>query len=281
MKTLGYYNGEIGELEELRVPMLDRACYFGDGVYDAAYTRNHKVYALREHIDRFYNSMSLLGIHLEMHPDDLETLIRDLVKKVDADEQFVYFQASRGTGLRSHAVTAPMNANLWIMLKPCPIRDTYKKANLLTVEDKRFLYCNAKTLNLIPTVLYSTEAENGGYDEAVLHRSGRVTECAHSNISILKDGVLYTAPADEYILAGIGRAHLMRKCLSFGIPVKEEPFTVSEMMEADEIIVTSAGSLCIAAGTIDGKPVGGKAPELLRRLQDSLMDDYFRATEKD
>jgi D-alanine transaminase len=53
------------------------------------------------------------------------------------------------------------------------------------------------------------------------------------------------------------------------------------MMEADEIIVTSAGSLCIAAGTIDGKPVGGKAPELLRRLQDSLMDDYFRATEKD
>ena len=281
MKTLGYYNGEIGELEELRVPMLDRACYFGDGVYDAAYTRNHKVYALREHIDRFYNSMSLLGIHLEMHPDDLETLIRDLVKKVDADEQFVYFQASRGTGLRSHAVTAPMNANLWIMLKPCPIRDTYKKANLLTVEDKRFLYCNAKTLNLIPTVLYSTEAENGGYDEAVLHRSGRVTECAHSNISILKNGVLYTAPADEYILAGIGRAHLMRKCLSFGIPVKEEPFTVSEMMEADEIIVTSAGSLCIAAGTIDGKPVGGKALELLRRLQDSLMDDYFRATEKD
>ncbi len=281
MKTLGYYNGEIGELEEIRVPMLDRACYFGDGVYDAAYTRNHKVYALREHVDRFYNSMALLGITLDMHPDDLEKLIRELVKKVDADEQFVYFQASRGTGLRSHAVTAPMNANLWIMLKPCPIRDTYKKANLLSVEDKRFLYCNAKTLNLIPTVLYSTAAENGGYDEAVLHRNGRVTECAHSNISILKNGVLYTAPADEYILAGIGRAHLIRKCKSFGIPVKEEPYMLSDLMEADEIIVTSAGSLCIAAGTVDGKPVGGKAPELLRRLQDSLMDDYFRATEKD
>ena len=281
MKTLGYYNGEIGELEEIRVPMLDRACYFGDGVYDAAYTRNHKVYALREHVDRFYNSMALLGITLDMHPDDLEKLIRDLVKKVDADEQFVYFQASRGTGLRSHAVTAPMNANLWIMLKPCPIRDTYKKANLLAVEDKRFLYCNAKTLNLIPTVLYSTEAENGGYDEAVLHRNGRVTDCAHSNISILKNGVLYTAPADEYILAGIGRAHLIRKCQAFGIPVKEEPYMLSDLMEADEIIITSAGSLCIAAGTVDGKPVGGKAPELLRRLQDALMDDYFRATEKD
>ena len=34
MKTLGYYNGRIGELDQMTVPMLDRACYFGDGVYD-------------------------------------------------------------------------------------------------------------------------------------------------------------------------------------------------------------------------------------------------------
>lgn len=46
MKNLGYYNGKIGPLEEMTVPMLDRACYFGDGVYDAAYSRNHIVYAL-------------------------------------------------------------------------------------------------------------------------------------------------------------------------------------------------------------------------------------------
>ena len=281
MKTLGYYNGEIGELEELRVPMLDRACYFGDGVYDVVYTRNHKPYALREHIDRLYASMAFLNIHLDMKPDDLEILIRELIKKVDADEQNVYFQVSRGTALRDHAVKERMNANLWIMLKPMPIRDTYKKIDLITLEDKRFLYCNMKTLNLIPAVLYSTAVESGGYDEAVLHRNGRVTECAHSNLSILKNGVLHTAPADEYILAGIGRAHLIRKCKAFGIPVKEEPFTLEEMMEADEIIVTSAGSLCIAAKTVDGKAVGGKAPALLKRLQDSLMEDYFRATEKE
>ena len=281
MKTLGYYNGVISELEDMRVPMLDRACYFGDGVYDATYSRNHKPYALGEHIERFYHSMSLLDICLDMKAEALEKLLCDLIKKVDDGSQFVYFQASRGTGLRSHAVTEGMNANLWVMLKPCEIRETYKKINLITVEDKRFLYCNAKTLNLIPTVLYSTKAENGGYDEAVLHRNGRVTECAHSNISILKDGVLRTAPADEYILAGIGRAHLMRKCESFGIPVLEEAFSVKEMMAADEIIVTSAGSLCIAAATIDGVPVGAKAPALLKRLQDSLMDDFFLATMPD
>ena len=281
MKNLGYYNGKYDLIENMTVPMNDRACYFGDGVYDVVYTRNHKPYALREHIDRLYKSMAILNIHLDMQPDDMEALICDLIKKVDADEQNVYFQVSRGTGLRDHAVKEAMSANLWIMLKPMPIRDTYKKANLISLEDKRFLYCNMKTLNLIPAVLYSTTVEGGGYDEAVLHRNGRVTECAHSNISILKDGVLRTAPADEYILAGIGRAHLIRKCKAFGIPVYEEPYTLDELMAADEIIVTSAGSLCIAAGTVDGIPVGGKAPELLRRLQDSLMADYFSATEKD
>ena len=64
MENLGYYNGKFGLLEEMTVPMLDRVCYFGDGVYDATYSRNHKIFALDEHIERFYNSAGLLGIKI-------------------------------------------------------------------------------------------------------------------------------------------------------------------------------------------------------------------------
>ena len=35
MKTLGYYNGKFDELDEMSIPMNDRVCWFGDGVYDA------------------------------------------------------------------------------------------------------------------------------------------------------------------------------------------------------------------------------------------------------
>ena len=35
MLNVGYYNGEIGALEEMKIPMMDRAVYFGDGCYDA------------------------------------------------------------------------------------------------------------------------------------------------------------------------------------------------------------------------------------------------------
>ena len=54
MENLGYYNGKFGPLEEMQVPMLDRVCFFGDGCYDATYSRNHVIYALDEHLDRFY-----------------------------------------------------------------------------------------------------------------------------------------------------------------------------------------------------------------------------------
>ncbi len=278
MKNLGYYNGKYDELEKMTVPMLDRACYFGDGVYDATYCRNYVIYALDEHIDRFYASAALLDIHIPHTKEELKGILCELVKKLDDGSQFVYIQASRGTGLRNHAYEEGGKANIWIMLKPQAPKDTYRRAKLITLEDRRFLYCNIKTLNLIPSVLYTEAAVKAGCDEAVLHRGDRVTECAHSNVSILKDGVLKTAPADEYILAGVARAHLIEMCRRFGVPVEEVPFTVSEMMGADEVIVTSSSLVCFAAEEIDGKPVGGRAPALLRQLQDALVKDFLEKT---
>ena len=65
MKNLGYYNGAWGEIETMSIPMSDRVCFFGDGVYDATYSRNYKIFAIDEHIDRFYNSATLLEIGLD------------------------------------------------------------------------------------------------------------------------------------------------------------------------------------------------------------------------
>ena len=54
MKTLGYYNGRYDEIENMHVPMTDRGCYFGDGCYDATFSRNYIIYNIDEHIDRFF-----------------------------------------------------------------------------------------------------------------------------------------------------------------------------------------------------------------------------------
>lgn len=159
MKNLGYYNGKYDEIEKMQIPMLDRVCWFGDGVYDATYAHNHIVFDMDAHLTRFYNSAKLLGMNIPIERDELDKLLRELVKKVDDGDQFVYMQVTRGNGLRGHIYPENMQGNLWITLTPCPVADTYKPIDVITYEDKRFYYCNCKTLNLIPSCLAATAAD--------------------------------------------------------------------------------------------------------------------------
>ncbi len=278
MKTLGYYNGTIGEIDELTVPMNDRASFFGDGVYDATYAHNHVIYCLEAHVDRFFRSMALVRMTPPWTREELMDLLRDLVRKVDSGDQFVYWQVTRGTAPRKHVFPAGP-VNLWVTLTPQTVEDTYRKLKLITAEDTRFLHCNIKTLNLLPNVLAAQRTAEAGADEAVFHRGEVVTECAHSNVHILKDGVLITHPADCYILPGIARQNLIGVCRRLGVPVEERAFTLEELFAADEVIVSSSGYFCMAACEIDGKPAGGKAPALLQSLQDQSVADFRAATE--
>ena len=279
MKTLGYYNGTVDELDRITVPMLDRACYFGDGVYDVTYSRNYRIYALEEHVSRFFQSAAMLGIRLQHTEEELCQLLTSLAQRLDEGEQWVYFQASRGTAPRSHAFPENVSSNLWIMLKPATIKDTYTPMRCITMDDTRFLHCNVKSLNLLPNVLATQATVEAGVDECILHRDGVVTECAHSNLSILKGGKLLTHPADRYILAGTGRAHLILACKAHGIEVEERPFTLEEMMDADEVIITSASALCVRVSEVEGRAVGGRAGDTLRMLQDALLQDFLKNTE--
>ncbi len=274
MKNLGYYNGEYGLIEDMKIPMLDRVCWFGDGIYDATYAHNHMIFDLDAHLDRFYNSARLLDIKMPIDRQSLENLLFSLVQKVDSPDQFVYMQVTRGSGLRSHIYDNTEKGNLWITLTESSVDDTYKKINLITYEDKRFEYCNIKTLNLIPSCLAATAASKAGCDEAIFHRGNIVTECAHSNCSIFKDGKVITHPLDSHILPGTARLRLLRFAESLGYKTEEREYTLDELRNADEVVVHSTGSFCLAAETVDGVKVGGGAPDMLKKIQDALVEDF-------
>ena len=281
MENLGYYNGTVDLIENIRIPMTDRVCYFGDGVYDATYAHNHKIFDLKNHIDRFFNSAGLMRMDIGMSKEEVGALLEEMVKKVDAQTKFVYWQVTRGSEIRNHAWKDGIKGNLWIMIKPASITDLSQKIKVISREDTRFLHCNVKTLNLLPSVLAAKEAEEAGCQECIFHRGDIVTECAHSNVSILKDGVLKTHPTDHLILPGIARIHLIAMCKELGIPVDECNYTMKELMDADEVIVHSSGTFAVGVESVDGIPVGGKAPELLKKLQDALTAEFLAATQPD
>lgn len=281
MKTLGYYNGKYDEIDKIMIPMSDRSHWFGDGVYDATCARNYKIMAIDEHVDRFFNSARLLNINLGFTKEYLKDLLNELVQKLDDDELFVYWQATRGgNGLRSHNYDKEQKANLWITICPEEITDKDREYKLTSMEDTRFLHCNIKTLNLIPSVVAYQYAKENNCDETVFHRGDIVTECAHSNVHIIKDKKFITHPADEYILPGIARAHLLKACKALNIEVEERPFTVDELINADEVIVSSSGDLCIRATEFEGKAVGKKDNDTFNRLKEYIYQEWLECTKK-
>ena len=280
MKDLGYYNGKYDRIENMYVPMNDRACFFGDGIFEVAYARNHKIYALSEHLDRMYDSAAMLGYNMPITKGEFASLLYELSLKVDSPDQLIYWQVSRGTEMRSHAPQSELTANIWVTIREKVMMPPYESAKLITFPDTRFFHCNMKTLNLLPTVMASIAAKDAGADEAIFHRDGMVTECAHSNLCIIrKDGAVQTAPADKLILPGVTRAHMIRACAELGIPCIEENFTLEEMMNAAEVVIVTSGAQFRPVKEIDGQSVGGGAPDLVAALQEKLYGKFLKETE--
>lgn len=278
MKNLGYYNGAVSELESLTVSANDRAFYFGDGVYDAVMCRNNIPYLLDLHIDRLFKNCSLLDINPSISKNQLKNIICDLVKKVDAKEKFVYFHISRGSQIRDHAYDN-LKGNLFISITERNTTDYKEKMKCTLAKDIRYKLCNIKTLNLLPSVLTAQQSKNNGCDEAIMYRNRNfVTEGSHSNVSILKDGKLITAPNSKYILPGVTRAHLIEIANQNGIPVDERKYSIKELLSADEIIISSSSKMARGVSEIDSIKVGGKAQKLLNLFKDTIYNNYLQAT---
>ena len=275
--SISYYNGEICALDSAKIPLSDRCVFFGDGVYDAGLGFNGRVHLLHEHTDRLIRGANTLGIPCIYTQEDLEKIILAVVSQSEYDCFMVYFQLTRNGERRVHSARGTEKSNLLITVTPSTAPNPNERIKLVSYPDKRYLYCNIKTLNLLPSVLASTYADERGCDEAVFVRDGIVTECAHSNISIVKGDVLYTHPECEKILSGITRKQLLTEARKIGITMREKAFTLGELYSADEVIVTSSTKLARLATEVDGiryeSKKGSVGENLVKALHTSFVNN--------
>ena len=278
--SIAFYNGDFCSLEEVRIPLSDRCIFFGDGIYDAAVGRNGNIYLKDEHIERFFENAKRTEIKCQYKKSELSRLLDEAVDKGEEECFFIYFQLSRYSEVRRHAYEKNCASNLLITVTPQELSYCDKRLKLVTREDLRYQYCNIKTLNLLPSVLASGYAEAKGADEAVFHRKDIVTECAHSNISIITKGALKTHPNGPLILPGIARKKLIEKCDELNIPIEISPFSLEELYSADEVIVTSSSKICLLCESVNSVHYKHQKNSIGMRLKNALWADFLKATEK-
>lgn len=278
MSRIGYFNGEIGNLDELKIPLCDRSVFYGDAVYDAILVLDRKPFTLDLHLDRLYRSCALTEIQFSMSREDLMAEINRLLECSAMGSLMLYIQVTRGAAPRKHEFPQNVTPNLIMYTASVTLPPRDKQATLTSIEDLRFQYCNIKTTNLLPNVFAAQKATAMGATEALLHRGERVTEAAHSSILMLKDGTLVVPPLDSLILPGITRAVIISVCEAHQIPVETRIFTVEELKSADEILLCSTTKNLIYVYAIDGEAVGGKDPELAKQIQDWFLEEVYKDT---
>lgn len=269
---MGYtlWNDRIVKDEEVQIDKEDRGYQFGDGVYEVVKVYNGQLFTAKEHIDRFYSSAEKIRISVPYTKEQLLQLLQQLVEKNGLGTGHIYFQITRGAAPRTHQFPEDAKPVLtgYTRENPRPLENIEHGVKATFVEDIRWLRCDIKSLNLLGAVLAKQEAHEKGCYEAILHRNNTVTEGSSTNVFGIKDGILYTHPANYLILKGITRDVVIACAGEINMPVKEIPFTTYEALKMDELFVTSTTSEITPVIEIDGKPInGGKVGEWTRKLQ--------------
>ena len=278
--TIYFMNGQYTDKESVQVSVDDRGYYFGDGVYEVIKVYDGVLFTATEHFTRFLSSAEKIRMNLPYTVEEFIRIAEKLVSDNGIIEGHVYMQATRGVAARVHNFPGE-DVNPMIMAyaidNPRPLKKIAEGVAVKTTEDIRWLRCDIKSLNLLANVLAKQEAVESGCAEAVFVRDGIVTEGSSSNIFGVKDGILYTHPATNLILNGITRRVILKCCAVESIGVIEEPFTLENLHDMDEVFLSSTTSEITPIVSIDGKEVGTGVPG---RITERLQSVFVKAIQQ-
>jgi len=273
--TTVYLNGEYLPLEEAKIPVEDRGFLFSDGIYEVVRFYGERPFRLEAHIQRFVHSAEGMRLPLLHTVEDLPAIIERLRQENGLRDAEVYIQYTRGHAHpRTHAFPPEVCPTLLVMplhmhLPPASAYDEGMPA--ITVPDLRWQRCDIKSTMLVPNLLAKQQARERSAWEAILVRDGLVTEGSSTNMFVAINGQVVTHPADCHILGGISRDTALGLAEKLGLIVRQEAFTVQEMLNADEVFLTSTTQEVLPLTRINDRPVGrGQPGPVTLRLHDAF-----------
>jgi D-alanine transaminase len=269
--TTVYVNGELIDRDNAKIDIEDRGYQFGDGIYEVIRVYDGNTFTMKEHMERLYQSAEKMKLSIPYGKEEFSSKLLQLIELNGVGDGIVYVQVTRGVSSRQHHFPSrDVLGSVVAYTKdfPVPVGQMEKGVTAKLVEDIRWLRCDIKSLNLLGNLLAKEEAASEGHFEAILHRGNTITEGSSSNAFIVKDGVIYTHPVTHLILNGITRRVIEDLCRKNGITFQEETFSVSELMEADEVFIASTTSEVMPVIEIDGQVIGeGNPGAVTKRLQ--------------
>jgi branched-chain amino acid aminotransferase len=287
-ERVAYFNGRVVPERDVLIPFRDRGFIAGDAVFDTARSFRHKIFKLKEHIERLYRSLRYVRIDPGLAPREMTAITEDVFERnrhlLDADEDYwVSQRVSRGLNTDDRALGGKMQPTVIVECQPLPLKSRaklYRDGIAVVVPSVRraapdMLSPRAKThnyLNLVMGDIEAREADPEGW-AILLDVNGNIAEGIGSNFFMVRDGVVAT-PQSRYVLPGVSRAVAIELAGKLGIPVEERDIDLYDAYTADEAFLTST-SLCICpVRSINGRAVSERAipGPVTKRLIDAYAE---------
>lgn len=268
-----FLNGKLLPIEEANVSVLDRGFLLGDGVYEVIPAYGGQLFRLQQHLARLQRSLDSIRIENPYSLAEWEKILTGLVKQNDAPEQSVYLQVTRGVAAkRDHVFPENVIPTVFAMCNPItemPDAILRNGVTAICLDDIRWKRCDIKAITLLANVMLRQQALDQGAAEAILVHNGYALEGAASNLFIVQDGLLITPPKDHQLLPGVTRDLVLELAERHAIPYKERPVKQAELLQADEIWLTSSTKEILPVTTLDEKPVseGQPGPVWLKMIE--------------
>ncbi|MCP4975318.1 MAG: aminotransferase IV [Maribacter sp.] len=269
-----WLNGKILDAKAARISVFDRGFLFGDGIYEVMARMGGRFFYEQAHLNRLEACLQKINIDLDIR--FLVTAIPKLLKESDLLENdcLLYIQVSRGVAPRKHAFPhdiAP-TVMMYATSKTFPEINTIN-SSVKTMEDFRWSRCDIKTTSLLGNVMANEYAMQNDCYETLLVRKNIITEASHCNVFFVKDKVVYTHPANEYILDGITRQVVLELCDKLKLEVREKGIFKQQMTEMDEAFLTGTSTQIASIKKIDGHFYykGDEIGEITKNLQRAFL----------
>ena len=266
-----YLNGEFTQLQNAKISVMDRGFIFGDGIYEVVPVYGGQPFRFAQHMARLERSLAELRITNPMSRAEwaaiASKLIADYAQSTGADgqngDQMIYIQVSRGVAMRDHVMPENITPTVFVMSNKMSVPSEAVRQQgvaCVTANDFRWEKAHIKSTSLLGAVFSRQISFDAGATETVMFRDGYLSEAAASNVWVVKNGKLLGTPKDNRVLEGIRYGLIEELCQQQGIGFELRRISRAEVLQADELLLSSASKEVLAITTLDGQPVGNGRP---------------------
>ncbi len=272
-----WINGAFVESSKAKVSVYDHGLLYGDGCFEGIRIYNGKIFKLRSHLKRMFDSAQAIRLQPGYSIDELEEIVRETVKVNEQLDGYIRLVFTRGTGTLGLNPFLCPKATVFIIVENIKLypKDMYEDGMSIIVANRPRIHpeCldpQVKSLNYLNNILAKIEAIDAGVLEALmLNCDGEVSECTGDNIFIIKKGIITTPSISAGILNGITRKYVMEVVApALGHVVEERTMLLQEVMDADEVFLTGTAAEVIGVSHIGERVIGcGKVGNLTAQLE--------------